>query len=137
MTRQYPLIAFSGGQDSFWLLLKYLKVGIVHLNHLLQQDNFITAKNYIKIQFYLKYQSHLSLPCYKLKNENNSCCWRYTTFLRILKIYQYYDLAVAKSGTDHYEHFFLNLFRGCIMNYYLQKQMKLYISDYRFNFYGF
>ena len=47
----------------------------------------------------------------------------YTIFLRIVTIYHYDSLAVAKSNTDHYEHFFLNLFRGCIINYYLQQHI--------------
>ena len=139
MTLQSQLIAFSGGQDSFWLLLlknfNRHKQRIVHINHLLQQDNFITSKNHIKIQFYLHYTHHMSVPCYKFKNETNNCYWRYIIFLRLLKWYKYYYLAIAKTSTDHYEHFFLNLCRGCLINYHLQQQIKLYITDYRCNFY--
>lgn len=137
MILQSQLLAFSGGQDSFWLLLKQLNNRIVHINHFMQQDNFITSKNHIKIQFYLHSTYHLSIPCYKYNNENKSCYWRYKIFLRILKVYKYYCLAVARSSTDYCEYFFLNLFRGRIINYYLQQQTKLFIIDYRFNFYLF
>ncbi|BEI31719.1 tRNA-Ile lysidine synthase (chloroplast) [Bryopsis sp. KO-2023] len=114
------LLGFSGGQDSTFLFIylfiinlkKNKSYRVLHLNHLIQKDNFYYTSNNFKLSFLFDTNYHLSAPMERLTNEFKSCLWRYSMFFRVAYFYIYKSIWLAHSNTDYCEKFFLNLFRG-------------------------
>ncbi len=128
MKLRYPLefykrslLAFSGGQDSLFLL-SYIFIMTplknkqnlmnLYLNHLIQKDNFYHLIHIFKISYLLCYPVSTALPFTFLKTERKSSQWRYLKFYRISYFYNNLVIWLAHTNTDHVEKFFLNLFRG-------------------------
>lgn len=139
------LLAFSGGQDSTFLLIYIFMINLIknksctilHLNHLIQKANFYYSLNNFKLAFLFDSQYHFSVPMKRLKNEFKSCFWRYSVFFRIAYFYIYKYIWLAHSNTDYCEKFFLNLFRGCgnFGSSFLKFKTKFYINTHSNFFY--
>lgn len=140
------LLGFSGGQDSTFLfiyifmstLMHNRAYAILHLNHLIQKDNFYYTLNNYKLAFLFNTKYHFCIPFKRLNNESISCLWRYSIFFRISNFYIYKYICLGHSNTDYCEKFFLNLFRGCgnFSSSFLKFKTKFYINKYCNFFYN-
>ena len=125
------LSSFSGGQDSTLLLLqsnpKFTKV--VHLNHLIQKDNFVFTTNCLKLQYFFKVKYHFATPFLILSNENQSAKWRYEVMARTASYYHYSSFLVGKTYTDYYENWCFSVLKRINYFFFFPQSLKLqYIS---------
>ncbi len=141
------LLAFSGGQDSMFLLSymilvtklkKRIKFQVLHLNHLIQKNNFYFSLMAFQLSFLLDLDFYFSVPCSFLKNEFESSLWRYSKFFRVANFSFCKHVWLAHSNTDQCEKLFLNFFRGSKTwdSGFLKFNTQLYVNSHSQIFYN-
>lgn len=131
-----PLLSFSGGQDSTSLLFYNLqtKPTLIHLNHLLQKDNFCFSIHYFRLQYFFALKHHYCTSLKSINTEFAGTIWRYKIFERISSLYTYPLLWIGKSQTDYHENFFMDLLKGVKPSFIINKKIKYYFSYNSFIF---
>ena len=119
-SKQYVLLAVSGGQDSMcllFILFQLQKQWICHLNvlychHLWQKESFYVMNHIFKILFLLKLPIYFPISLKKLLNENKARNWRHSSYERISHFYEYKIIITGHTGSDRIETLLFNFFRG-------------------------
>ena len=114
------LVAFSGGQDSFCLMILMLQfmnqltftIGLIYCNHLWHLNNLLKFSHLLKASFILNIPFLYVIASEKIFTEKGAQIWRYSTIFRVSQFYAYKFLLTGHTLTDQVETLLLNLFRS-------------------------
>lgn len=114
------LIAFSGGQDSIFILIvvyilkKQCKwdIKIFYCNHLWQKNSLYSYFHISKIACCLNVDLFFCLALKSLISEESARFWRSKTYFRLLFFSTYSTIVTGHTLNDQIETFFFNTIRG-------------------------
>ena len=114
------LIAFSGGQDSLFLIILMLQFihqfnsyfGLIYCNHLWHLSNLYKLSHLLKIDFIINKSLFFSITSKKYFTEKKARIWRYSITYRVSQFYNYPVIFTGHTLTDQAETLLLNLFRS-------------------------
>ena len=120
LSNKKVLVAFSGGQDSFCLIVLMLQfvnqlnfsIGSIHCNHLWHLNNLLKFSHLLKASFILNIPFLCVITSEKIFTEKEARIWRYSTASRLSQFYAYELLLTGHTLTDQVETLLLNLFRS-------------------------
>lgn len=114
------IIAFSGGQDSIFVLLILFilkrqwnfEIKLINCNHLWQKNSLFSYFHISKIAFCLNLEIIQSIQIKNLISEEQSRYWRLKNFDRMNYLLYNYKIVTGHTQTDQIETFFFNILRG-------------------------
>ena len=114
------LAAFSGGQDSYFLIILMLQFmnqfnfhfGLIYCNHLWHLNNLLKFSHLLKASYLLNIPLFFMIASKKMFTEKEARIWRYLTIYRISEFYHYEMILTGHTLTDQAETLLLNLLRS-------------------------